>query len=330
MNSMFPRKETLGVDGSNVFRFGRDYYFSRNIALINGVEWPLDNYWYLKKRVRTYKDFDRKISNWGFAYCRFYDCGIYSVFDCIEQEDGIPYYITEIKTRDNEIIEKKIYAGEAVNGKEIENTASEIYEIYSALFPKYIGWIDQKLFNFEKTDEKMKKIDSEIYKNRILNLREKKNKLRENIEREITRYENQQEKFESLKKFLNEYECKTDDGKNVIDEVLKSVESVKEIDLENDVTSVLNRGSQIDEVDVNNLECAELKEEFEKNEKEKEDLEDVLENIRDVNCFNGRLIYEIEEKIKNIVNKDKVNENCDDEKGEEEKSDDSRLDDFCY
>lgn len=310
----FPHLEKIGVDEGNVFRLGNEKYFGRKCREIDGEEWPVDAYIYLKRKMYFHRDPDRPINRCGFAFNRFYFSHDFEVQDKIEEgENGIQYFLTEKYVEDfGYYTEKRIYAGEAVNidGIEYENTLRENYDIYTALFPKYKEWLDAGYISEKSTLENSIRVtDSEIYRERIKKYNNINPLVKAKVEKEISKYQVNKDKLDSLVEFLDGYICKTEEGVAVIEEILNTALTAKTIDLDE---HRLEDSSEKD-LDVSKLEYEELKRRAEMLVKENDDLEELLESLRDVNEFNERLIKLIEEKIRNIVKSEKVNEEARDE-----------------
>lgn len=302
----FPHPEKLGVDSADTFWLGNEKYFGRNMKEIHGVMWPADSYIYLKRKMYSYRDIDRPINRWGFAFCRFYFCGKISVWDKIEKEDGIKYFITKITDIGGvEIERKRIYAGEPIDLLETENTLKDNYEMYTTLFPKYKEWLD--IDYADNFDEKVRVVDSEIYKEKIPKLVEKNDICKKALKEEFEKYKENEKKLEELEEYLSGFKCENDDGINAIESIKVEVNSRLTVDEEN-IESVLDSTNLKDSnVEPNDLSYEELKEKTERLTAEVDSIEDLIELLREVNISNGILIENIRNKIKEIGMKKEEN-----------------------
>ena len=334
---IFPHPEKIGVDSINVFWIGKDKCFGRKYKEVEGELWPIDGYIYLKRKMYHSKDVDRPINRWGFAFCRFKCFGDFFIEDEIkDDENGVKYfYTTRSDTGIEEYTVKRVYTGEPINLEETENSLKDNYEMYSTLFPKYKEWLDGYYLGCENNlDERIRIIDSEFYKTRLIKICERNQELKEMIENEFEVYRSNKTKLEDLNEFLSAYDCVTDAGKSVIDDIRNSIDSKRVIDEESAASAIENCDIDIDvdEGELNGLSYEELKRRYDKVIDENDRLEEILEVLRNVNILDAKLVIEIEDKIMNIVRPREQEERSlsgvkiDRKRGNK----DTRLDDFCY
>lgn len=302
--------EIIGVD-EGVFWLGNEKYFGRKYREIDGEFWTVDNYMYLKRKMYYYKDPDRAINKWGFAFLRFKYVGEFCIRDDIkEDENGTKFfYTTRSDVGMSEYIVKRVYAGEPIEMQETENTLRENYEMYSALFPKYKDWLDHYYLNGKDNFvEKVRVVDSEIYKSRLFKFGGKNPLLKMTIEEELRRYRSNNDKLDFFSEYLNSYEFESKEGENAVQGIKKTVDSKLVID-DSDVRKILNECDiEVDYRVIKELSYEELKSLADKVIDETDKLEELLENLKNVNAFNNKLIFEIEEMIKKISSVQKDNE----------------------
>lgn len=303
----FPHPEKVGVDSENTFWLGNDKFFGRRYKEIEGMKWPVNSYMYLKRKMYYYRDIDRPINRWGFAFCRFYYNGEYSIHDrIIRQENGITYYQTNMTdVGGSEFESKRLYAGEPIDLPETENTLKENYEMYSTLFPKYKEWLDAEYT--DKLEDRIKVVDSEIYKSRIMKLTGRNSIFIATVKEEFERYKENKKKLEELEEYLSSFECETDDGKNAANSIRTEVTSRLIVD-EESVEFVLNSiKSEDTNTRINGLGYEELKAKAERITSDADKIEDLTELLRKVNISNVILIENIKKKIKEIGTKKEEN-----------------------
>lgn len=240
--------EKIGVDKLNLFCLGEHEFFGKQDMSENTERypiWPKEQYVYLQRRIYDYQNPDRAISNSGWAFGRRNNFGSLYLIDEINREnDGLIYYTTAEIGTDNELITRsRIYAGEAIDVKENENTFRENYEMYCTLFPKYRGWLNNWcLRGVENLDEVVRITDTAIYKERIEKLTNSNLMLQGKVNRELETYKMNKQNLDELMKCLKGYDFKTSEGKRVLDEIRLLIEERKEIDIDrisSDVTTLL-------------------------------------------------------------------------------------------
>lgn len=315
----YPHPEIIGVD-EGTFWLGNEKLFGRKYREVFGELWPVDAYMYLKRKMYDSKDPDRAISKHGFAFLRFKYVGDFCVRDQIfEDENGVKYFsTTRSDTGMSPFTVKRVYAGEPIEMQETENTLKDNYEIYTALFPKYKKWLDKRYLGGKNDlDEKVRIIDSEIYKERLFKFGGKNPLLKMGIEEEFRRYKSNNSKLDSLSEYLEGYDCECEDGKGVIDGIKAIVDSKAVID-ENTAKSILdNCNTTVDYRIIKELGYEELKSLSDRLLDETDKLEELLDTLRIINTSNSKLIVEIEEKIKNIAKGPKIKEDVLDKKDRE-------------
>ena len=177
--------------------------------------------------------------------------------------------------------------------------------MYTTLFPKYKEWLD--IDYADNFDEKVRVVDSEIYKEKIPKLVEKNDICKKALKEEFEKYKGNEKKLEELEEYLSGFKCENDDGINAIESIKVEVNSRLTVDEEN-IESVLDSTNLKDSnVEPNDLSYEELKEKTERLTAEVDRIEDLIELLREVNISNGILIENIRNKIKEIGMKKEEN-----------------------
>ena len=248
------KPEMIGINKMGVLCLGNERYFGKQDVTEEYDEsrlWPVERYVRLQRRCGCVTDPNRSISNSGWALCRMAHIGdFYLIDDVARGKDGLIYYTTLINDIDGETYyNSRIYAGEAIDVEENENTFREHYEMYTTLFPKYRGWLNNwYLRGVENLNDVVKRTDSEIFRERIEKFSKGKISLKCDIESEIEKYSDNKRRLDELLGFLSRYKCVSEEGKRVVEDVKALVVSRKEIDI-NEVCSFID-GCLIEESSV--------------------------------------------------------------------------------
>ena len=288
------KKEKIGLNEENVFELGAESYFCKvgeNVILQRNMS-----------NVNS-----RIIDKSGRVQEKSNFFGKYYYLEEVKEKDGIRYCVTsKINGLGNKEVTSVLDTGRPVFSDDNNSSFETNYNVYSELFPSYKEWLDDRFLKGRKLDDVVKKVDTIYYTDRLHKLGTKRLSTIACIENEKREYEENRRKLNNLIKFLKEYDCETEAGKEKIDEFIKLAEDTKVEDIDIDFDCLKKQRESLKDK-YSDLELEELKKETKNAEDDVQILEDILSKYINANGKLREVVGMIKRKILETTYKNERN-----------------------